>query len=256
MSSSSTVRDAPLSHDRSQTDEPALSHGAHGGSSQRSFVLARLHSLSGVAPVGVFLAEHLYTNASAAEGRVAYEHAVAKLQQMPALWALELFGIVLPIAFHGLYGLLLVARGGANVGRYAYARNWMYLLQRVTGVAAFAFIGLHLWQYRVAKLLGRVGSGDFYAQLARDLNVPWVFAAYVLGTTASVFHLANGLWSFGNTWGLTVTPRALRRSAWIAGLFGLVLWVLGMNTLLHFAFRCGGVLPLWGMRPVECLGLP
>lgn len=230
---------------------------AAGQDSQRTFILRRLHSLTGVAPVGVFLVEHLYTNASAVQGRAAFDHAVGQIQRMPALWALETFGIALPIAFHALYGLVIAAQGGANVGKYSYARNWLYLLQRVSGVAALAFMGLHLWQYRVAKYLGRLPTHEFYAQLSSDLNTPWIFAAYVLGLSASVFHLANGLWSFGNTWGLTVTPKALRRSGWIAGVFGVVLWVLGMNTVLHFSVRCGGVLPTLGRtRAAECVGVP
>jgi succinate dehydrogenase/fumarate reductase cytochrome b subunit (b558 family) len=211
---------------------------------RRHFYLRRLHSLAGVVPLGVFLAEHLWTNAHAVFGRDAFNRAVGEIQAMPMLAYVELVGIVLPLAYHAAYGLVVSAQGSVNVGRYGYARNWMYVLQRVTGVVAVAFIALHLWQYRVRKLTGALAWQDFYQQLGADLNTRWIFAFYVAGVSATVFHFANGLWLFGNTWGITVSPTSQRRAAWVCGAVGVALWALGVNTLLHFAWRCGGVIPM------------
>lgn len=211
---------------------------------RRHFLLRRLHSLTGVAPVGVFLVTHLWTNARAVYGRDAFNHAVGDIQAMPLLAYVEAFGIFLPLAFHGLYGFVIAAEGSANAGRYTYARNWMYLLQRVTGVLAFLFIALHVWQFRAQKLLGAMEWQEFYTDLGQILGSPGMFAVYVLGLTASVFHFANGLWLFGNSWGVTVSERSMRRSALLCGAVGLALWALGFNTLLHFSYRCGGVIPM------------
>lgn len=211
---------------------------------RRHFLLRRLHSLSGVAPVGVFLVVHLWTNARAVYGRDAFNHAVGDIQATPLLAYVEVFGILLPLAFHALYGFAIAAQGSANVASYGHTRNWMYLLQRLTGVLAFAFIALHLWQYRVQKTLGAMHWQEFYGALGRDLAAPAMFAAYVVGLTASVFHFANGLWLFGNSWGVTTSARSMRRSAALCAAAGLALWALGFNTLLHFSYRCGGVVPM------------
>jgi succinate dehydrogenase / fumarate reductase cytochrome b subunit len=222
---------------------------------RRHFYLRRLHSLSGVVPLGLFLADHLWTNAHAVYGREAFNRAVGDIQSLPLLVYIELFGIGLPLLFHSVYGLVISANARANVGRYPHARNWMFLLQRVSGVAMVAFIGLHLWQYRVQKLLGVVAWQDFYERLGRDLNTPWIFAVYVTGVTATVYHFANGLWLFGNTWGITVSERSMRRSAWASGAVGVLLWALGMNTLLHFAVHCGGVIPMPEQQVAQTCGV-
>ncbi len=215
---------------------------------RRHFALRRLHSLTGVAPVGLFLVIHLWTNARALYGRDAFARAVGGIQSTPLLALVEVVAILVPLTFHAVYGLVIAAQGSANAGRYGYARNWTYLLQRVTGVAAFAFIALHVWQLRAQKALGAMAWQDFYAALGRLLGEPAMFAAYLLGVTACVFHFANGLWLFGNSWGVTVSPRAMRRSAALCGALGLALWLLGYDTLLHFSYRCGGVLPMPGQH--------
>lgn len=215
--------------------------------SRRHFVLRRLHSLTGVVPLGAFLLEHLWTNAHALYGRESFNRAVGMLQSIPLLPWLEVFGIALPLVFHAVYGIVIATQSSPNVMRYPYTRNWLYLLQRVSGVVALLFIGLHVWQYRVQKLLHTLPWPNFYYQLTVDLNRPLWFAFYVTGVTATVFHFANGLWLFGNSWGLTLTDRSQRRAAWVWGIVGLVLWAVGVDVLLHFAFRCGGVIPLPGV---------
>src|SRR6201981_2680592 len=69
-----------------------------------SFLLRRLHSLSGIVPVGLFLIEHFISNAFATKGPQAYTKQVELLTSFPFVVALELFGIWLPILFHAGYG--------------------------------------------------------------------------------------------------------------------------------------------------------
>ena len=77
----------------------------------RSFLLHRLHSLSGLFPVGAFLVEHFLSNAFATNGPAAYGKQVEFLTGLPfAVW-LEVFGIYLPILFHGGYGFWIWYRG-------------------------------------------------------------------------------------------------------------------------------------------------
>ncbi len=220
-------------------------HGAGNPDGTRTrFYLRRLHSLSGVVPVGVFLVEHLWTNSRALYGREAFNTAVGEIQALPGLAWIELFGIALPLLFHAGYGLAITARAKPNVGRYGYTRNWLYVLQRVSGLVALAFIGLHLWQYRIQKMLHTLAWENMYHQLQVDLGEPGMFALYFVGITAVVFHFANGLWLVGNTWGITTGAKGMKRSAWVCAAVGGLLWALGINTLLHFNGHCGGVIPM------------
>src|ERR1700740_1217401 len=77
-----------------------------------SFLLPRLHSLTGIVPVGAFLFEHiLISNSTAISGPDAYAKQVAFLAGLPLVFFLELIGIWLPIAFHALYGFFIWYRG-------------------------------------------------------------------------------------------------------------------------------------------------
>lgn len=207
------------------------------------FLLRRLHSLTGIFPVGIFLVVHLGTNASALGGREAFEASVGPIQALPGLAAVELFGIALPIAFHALYGVWIALDARLNVVRYPHARNWWFALQRVTGFVAFAFIAFHVAQLRVPKATGTLPWTSFYRALTVMLGESGMFALYLLGVTACVVHFANGLFTASQTWGLAASPRASRRVGLAALILGVLLWLLGVNTLLHFFWRCGGILP-------------
>ena len=215
----------------------------------RRFLLRRLHSLCGVLPIGAFLVVHLWTNLSAVRGRGAFRHAVGDIQAIPALPAIEVAAILAPLAFHAFYGLVIAAQARFNVRGYGYQRNWLFVLQRVTGLVAFAFIVVHLGQFRVAKLMGSLRWEAFYDRLATLLGSPGMFVVYLLGVTASIFPFANGLWTATQTWGLASTPMALRRTGYAFAIVGVALWLVGVDTLLHFFYRCGGVLPWPGPSP-------
>ncbi|MCU1298843.1 MAG: succinate dehydrogenase subunit, partial [Acidobacteriaceae bacterium] len=76
-----------------------------------SFWLRRLHSFSGIIPIGVFLIEHFISNAFATKGPAAYTKQVEFLSSFPFVVGLELFGIWLPILYHSLYGFYIWFRG-------------------------------------------------------------------------------------------------------------------------------------------------
>ena len=202
--------------------------------------MRRLHSLSGVFPVGVFLVSHLWTNAKALKGQPSFDRAVADINHLPLLALLEIFGIFAPLAFHAIYGVALAFEGRSNVGRYPYSRNVLYTLQRATGLVAFAFIVWHLWEFRIPKLLGRMTADAFYPTLEAHLSstyrgFPLLAAVYLTGIAASVAHFANGLFTFSFSWGLCVTRRSQRLFATAFGLLGVLVFVMGAQTTLYFA---------------------
>lgn len=224
------------------TRAPGLFH-----KSRRPFLLRKLHSLTGVAPVGGFMVFHLWTNAKAMQGQARFDEAVSDIGHMPYVAVLEWGLILLPLFFHAIYGVKLALEAKPNNGSYTFSRNWMYTLQRVTGLLAFAFILFHLWEYWGQKQLGRMAPEQFYPALSANLSSTWhgvpvVALVYILGIAASVFHFANGLWGFCFSWGVTVSRRSQRMAATVFGIVGLLIFLLGANTAIYFA--TGARIPL------------
>ena len=124
----------------------------------------------------------------------------------------------------------------------------MYTLQRTTGIVAFAFIMLHLWEYWIPKQLGHVENDQFYSMLCANMSstirgVPVTALAYIVGIGACVFHFANGLWGFCFSWGITVSRRAQQGAAFVFGALGLVLFLIGANTAIYFATGSKSLFP-------------
>jgi succinate dehydrogenase/fumarate reductase cytochrome b subunit (b558 family) len=217
--------------------------------SRRPYLMRKLHSLSGIVPVGAFMCFHLWENARALGGRDQFDAAVGEINHMPYLPFLEWGLILLPLLFHAGYGVVLMFDAKFNVGRYAYNRNWMYTLQRITGAIALLFIGFHLTEYWGRKLTGALAPQDFYPALCQNMSstigpVPVVALIYVVGIAACVFHFANGLWGFCFSWGIVVSRRTQRMAAAVFGVVGLVVLLLGELTAIYFA--TGWRLPLLG----------
>ncbi len=208
--------------------------------SARSFLLRKLFSLTGVVPVGAFVLFHLQANAKALQGREAYGKMLDGIASTPFVTILEVVFIVLPILLHAAIGLKLVLDASYNVNVYGTTRNWMYTLQRAAGVGTIAFIAYHVYEVRWQKLTGAVQGAGLYDLLCRDLSstmgaVPVVALVYVLGIAAVAFHLANGVWGFLVSWGITVSQRSQRLSGTVLGVLGSVVFLLGANTTVYFA---------------------
>ena len=199
----------------------------------RHFWLRRLHSLSGIVPIGGFLAFHLYENFQATRGAEAYNTMTRHLQQMPFAVALEILVIAVPILFHGIYGLFITGTAKPNVIRNPYLRNLMYFLQRATGVIVFAFILFHYWTTRLVQLHDHE-SLDLFRQVQAAVANPWIYAFYVAGILSATFHLANGIWSFSIVWGLTVGPKAQRRMMYVSAIVFVILSFIGVRSISAF----------------------
>lgn len=200
---------------------------------RRYFLARRIFSITGLVPVGGFLLLHIYTNTYSLFGREAFNEQVGEIQKLPYLLVIELTTIIAPIVVHALLGFVIVFQARYNA--YGYTRNWMFTMQRVTGVLAFAFICFHLYEYWAQKQLGLLPWESFYDELAQNLSRPWKLAIYAVGITSTVFHFANGIWCFSVGWGLTISRAAQRRLALACGIFGVAFWFLSMNIVLNFA---------------------
>jgi succinate dehydrogenase / fumarate reductase cytochrome b subunit len=203
-----------------------------------SFFLRRLHSLTGIIPVGAFLVEHiLISNSTAISGPDAYARQVSFLANLPLVFFLELFGIWLPIAFHALYGFYIWYRGEANVAEYPWTGNWMYTAQRWTGGIAFAYIVWHTWTMRFTGIdLHAYPNASFGKVQAEVFQTP-MFLFYVVGLIAASWHFAYGIWLFCAKWGIVSGEKARKRFLILCLAFFFVLTGAGLASLASFRSR-------------------
>ncbi len=200
-----------------------------------SFWLRRLHSLSGVVPIGAFLVEHYVSNAEAMKGPAAYNATVRFLNSLPFVLFLEWGLIFLPILYHGLYGLYIWYQGESNVSDYPWMGNWMYTAQRWTGGIAFAYIAYHTWTMRFTgvHLAGEPEAG-FSKVYDALYGHPWIVVFYFAGILAASWHFAYGLWLFCAKWGITTGDLARRRFGYLCLLVGLAMAAIGVYSMVGF----------------------
>jgi len=215
------------------------------------FTLRRLHSLSGLFPIGVFLANHFFTNSFAIASVESFNHKVEFLRSLPYLYLIEIFGIFLPIAFHAVVGVLIYREARFNNRRLTYAHNYLFTIQRITGLILLFFIAYHVLATRYAHWFG-IDNADLFVLMKDKLQNPLVFAIYLIGVLAASFHIGNGVFGFSIHWGI-VTSRVSQTRMARAGLaIALVFAVIGLNALLAFEPLGGRVPPVrWFIHTAE-----
>lgn len=202
----------------------------------KGFYSRKIHSLLGVIPLGAFFLEHMLTNFSAVEGGASgFTDSVLWLNSLPLVFFLELFGIWLPLLYHGVYGLYIAYQAKPNLNRFNLERNWRYTIQRITGVITFIFIVWHVFETRFQVTLGNVEHEELGGLMHNIVTQPLLLTFYIIGIVSASFHFANGLWSFLVSWGITVGPRSQRVSSFIC--MGLFVIVTFMFLLSLFTFR-------------------
>ena len=213
----------------------------------RTFILRKLHQLSGIMPLGLFLLEHFYTNSKALTGAADFNNAVKDLQSIPYILFVEIGAIFIPLIYHAVYGLVITVEARPNNLNYPYPRNWFYLIQRITGLILFFFITFHVLNFRFGWVpgLNRISVANNPSQafdiVAREFRMVPIFIVYLIGITATVWHLANGIWLFLVDWGITIGERAQRLTGYACIGFGVFLLLVGINAAIAF-IKPGGLL--------------
>jgi succinate dehydrogenase / fumarate reductase, cytochrome b subunit len=217
--------------DKIEAGVPALRAGQG-----HEFFWRRLHSLTGIIPIGAFLIEHiLVSNSTAMNGPEAYASTVRFLGSLPLVLALETLFIWIPIAFHGFYGFYIWYRGDGNLGgAYPWTGNWMYTLQRWTGAIAFFYIGWHVWHLRFAGIDLHAHPAASFGKVQGELVVAWQLAFYIVGLVAASWHFSYGVWLFCAKWGITVGERARRRLLGLCLALFLLITGVGLASLRSF----------------------
>jgi succinate dehydrogenase / fumarate reductase, cytochrome b subunit len=200
---------------------------------------------------------HLLVNASVLESPNTFQKNVYQIHSLGALLPfVEWTFIFIPILFHAIVGVAIVAGGIPNTGAYPFPANRRYTLQRITGMIAFVFIAVHVFHMHgwfhadvwLDSVVHPLGGGQFRAYNAVStagaaLQSGVMVTFYLIGTLASVFHLANGIWTMGITWGVWISPQAQKRALRICTVFGVLLAIVGVGAL--FGMRQHGTGEKW-----------
>ncbi len=193
------------------------------------FLIKRLHSLAGVVPLAGFVAFHLYENSHSVAGQAAFNDTVATIRSMPYLYFVEV-GLLAPLVFHAILGIWLARAARPNLESFPTAQNWGYFLQRATGVVLLLFITFHLYTTRFAG----IPSNQMFQRLSAEFAKPAWAAFYAVGILSAAYHLSNGLWGFGVSWGILRGQRSMDW-AWRACMgLGLAVALIGLNALAGF----------------------
>lgn len=206
---------------------------------RESYFWHKLHSLTGIVPVGFYVVQHLTLNSFAFAGPQHYNGVINFFGSIPnhILFALRIFVIFLPLAFHAVYGCFIAARGQENYTKsvYKYRENRYYFLQRLSGLFLVAFLIYHYADAPI-RALKDGHEAIYYDAWATKLSsfgyLPLVM--YVLGVTAAAYHLAYGIWNFCIRWGITIGERAQQSMAKFSFVAFIAIAAIGSASLLGF----------------------
>jgi succinate dehydrogenase / fumarate reductase cytochrome b subunit len=196
-----------------------------------TYLLRKLHSFTGILPIGAFLAEHFWSNSAVLVSPEKYDSVSHDLQAIPFRPLVEWGAIFLPMLFHALYGIYIWIRGKSNVSSYPWVGNWLYSTQRYTGLIAFVYIGWHLYTQRWLT-----HGKSTYVEVEHFFHNPWFLAFTMIGILASSFHLGIGIWNFLCKWGLAATVNAQRLAGRLGIVVALIFSVAGMLILISFRY--------------------
>lgn len=211
----------------------------------KTFLLRKLHQLTGIVPLGFFFFGHMFTNSKAMSGAKVFNDAVEDIHHIPYLLFIEIFGIFLPLLFHSVYGVFISAEARPNVGNYNYGRNWFYLFQRITGVFLFFFILFHILNFRFGLVPGLnetpvAGNAPLaFNIVSREFQITWVLILYFLGILATAWHLAYGFFLFAVDWGILIGEKAQKMALYACIGLAVTLGAVGINAAVAFVRPCG-----------------
>jgi succinate dehydrogenase / fumarate reductase, cytochrome b subunit len=210
---------------------------------QDNFFLRRLHSLSGIVPIGGFLCFHLFANSTAIFSADNYNLIIQFLRSLPFVEVIEWVAIFLPILFHAVYGIVIYTTAKPNQWQYSHLENWRYIFQRITGMIALVYIYYHVVQFKTVHdldydYIAKSLAGSQYLSGLPEIpfiNPFSIYWFYIIGLIAINYHFANGVWGFCITWGITVGKKSQIVMSYIAlGVFAALTYI-GVFTINHLA---------------------
>ena len=202
-----------------------------------SFFWRRLHSLTGIVPIGAFLVEHILSNFETWNGPLAYAQQVKFLNGLPLVRVLEWCLIFIPLAYHALYGVYIWLRGRSNVNVYPWAGNWGYFTQRITGLIALVYIIQHVARQRFMGVSLPENPAYAFHKVQVELHNPLMLAFYVIAMIATCWHFAYGIWLFAAKWGITPGNEARKKFGYVCSAVGTALCVMGLISIYAVVWK-------------------
>ncbi|MDH4388793.1 MAG: hypothetical protein QE269_08710 [Fimbriimonas sp.] len=230
---------------------------------KENYVLHRIHSITGVIPVGYYMVQHLALNSFAIAGEAQFDGVIAFFEGIPkhVLLTMEVVAIWIPLLFHAIYGVFIAARSENNyfTEKYKWSHNRMFFLQRASGLAIFAFLIYH----SLSTTGYKYATGDVerlkYAAWHEFFQNPLWILVYATGILASSYHLGYGIWNFCIRWGITVSDEAQTRIQKLSALIFVGLTLLGWGVIVGFLIHKPGAAKVEGetasvVRPISVAG--
>ena len=195
--------------------------------------LRRIHSLTGMLPLGVFLLEHITVNSFAIAGPDHFRRVAASLGGFPMVAVIELFGIAVPLMIHSVIGCLIATELPQRGSREWPTRR--EIVQRATGVLLLPYLIYHVWSTRLSPEV-TVKHADLFDVMHRQVSGAGGLVFHAVGVILAAWHLGNGLPGFLERWGLARTPPAARAAQRIGGTISATLAIAGLAALVAFAW--------------------
>lgn len=212
-----------------------------------TFLLRKLHQITGIVPLGMFFFVHMFTNSKAMSGPKVFNSAVEDIHHIPYLLFVEIFGIFLPLIFHSVYGVMISSEARFNIGNYGYGRNWFYLFQRITGGFLFFFILFHILNLRFGVIPGLESYGNpvagnadrAFAIVSAEFSSTAIFLVYIFGIISTAWHLGYGIFLFAVDWGIVIGEKAQKYALYACIGLAVFLGAVGINAAAAFVKPCG-----------------
>lgn len=194
--------------------------------------LRRIHSLTGVIPLAVFLVEHITLNSVALAGPGAYRDVVATVRRLPGVVWIEALGIGLPLLVHMTIGIMIASelREEGN----SDAIGWVTWSQRWTGIYLLNYVIFHTWGTRLSPDL-LSGKKDLYTIMHEQVQGVGWFLWNALGVLSAAWHLGVGLPRFVARWWPRIAPGTRRVANGFGYVLSAALGIAGIAALTAFA---------------------
>jgi succinate dehydrogenase / fumarate reductase cytochrome b subunit len=222
----------------SATDSSSSNREPQPQTDRRGSLLQRLHSLSGVVPLGAFLLFHLWITSALGSSREIYDRQIGFLHGGPFFGFLEVVLVLVPLLYHGVYGVIRSLQ--PRDPNHAYDTDVMVTLQRASGIVVLVFVAAHVWEFRGQTWTHGLAVSSYSTKLAEHLSstqsgIPFIALGYLAGIAATVFHLANGMTSFCTTWGFAPSNAARGRLRVLFRAVGIMLFALSAALVIQIA---------------------
>ena len=188
-------------------------------------MLRKLHSFTGLVPLGAYMGFHTWEHWPVRDGRDAALHRMALASSAPV----EIVLLMMPLLVHATLGLRL-ARGEDNSGSY-YSPAFCSM-QRVTGMLLAPFLLWHVGLVWLPRVIDGGRAEAAYSAMRDQAGPVAGMILYVLGISAVCVHFGQGL---GAAWIRHGNAVSVPFARWVSALLGLALWIAMIDVLSVYA---------------------